>query len=257
MLKLQTSYSFSRIPYITQDALDSFAEQVIRDFAPETLAAPTQLDAERFIEYYLKMQIEYKRLSYTRQVLGMTAFNAGFLNVIDEYSGRPVKIAVSEGTVIIDPLLMQKRNAPRRRFTFMHEGAHWILHREAFAENNPFGSPGVFENQFLAAKAGRIDYSRSLKERNDNERIERQADFFASAMLMPKSTLRMAYRDFFRCFGEKPRRIVRGQSELDNLFAKQMPDYVARIFGVSRRAALIRLEKLNSVVGSPAPGCIY
>jgi Zn-dependent peptidase ImmA (M78 family) len=183
----------------------------------------------------------------------MTAFNTGVVQIADEASGKPVPLIVQEGTVIIDPLLMEKRNAARRRFTFMHEGAHWLIHRPAFAVDNPFGSPGVYENQYLAAKEGRIDYSRSQKERNDNERIERQADFLASAMLMPKSTLRMAYKDFFSYYCERPRQIVRGRSKMEDNFSTLLPEFVADKFGVSKRAALIRLEKLNAIVGKAEP----
>ncbi len=155
---------------------------------------------------------------------------------------------VTTGTVILDTSLTTKRNLPRLRFTSMHEGAHWLIHREAFAEDNPMGSVGVYENQFLAAKEGRIDYSRSLSERTDIERIERQADFLASALLMPRPPLRIAYRDFFRYFGEKPRRIIKGSGVMDDCFAVQLPEYVAKLFGVSKRAALIRLEKLTAIV---------
>jgi len=33
-----------------------------------------------------------------------------------------------------------------------HEGCHWLIHRKAFAESNPFCPAGIYENQFLAAK---------------------------------------------------------------------------------------------------------
>ena len=249
MLKLITSYSLSQIPYITFDALDQYAEAVIRDAAPENLCEPTTLDVERFIEFYLNLQVEYKRLSYDREILGMTAFNTGIVQVLDELTGMTIPMLVREGTVIIEPLLVGKRNFARRRFTFMHEASHWLIHRPAFSENNPFGSPGIYENQYLAAKEGRIDYSRSQKERNDNERIERQADFLASALLMPKTPLRMAFKEFFRYYRERPRAIVRGASDMDNCFAELLPEYVAVRFGVSKRAALIRLEKLNAITG--------
>jgi Zn-dependent peptidase ImmA (M78 family) len=134
----------------------------------------------------------------------------------------------------------------------MHEGAHWLIHRPAFAADNPFGSPGLFENQYLAAKEGRIDYSRSTRERNDIERIERQADFLASAMLMPKTTLRMAFVEFFGYYHERPRAIVRGKSSMDDSFAKLLPEFVAERFNVSKRAALIRLEKLDAITGKPS-----
>jgi Zn-dependent peptidase ImmA (M78 family) len=258
MLKLQTSYSFSNVPYITYEALDQYAEAVLRHAmpklaAPGLLSEPTVLDVMRFIEFYCEMDIEYKRINCDRKIMAMTAFNSGIIQVFDDAGIEPLPLPVRGGTVIIDPILMQKRNIARRRFTFMHEGSHWLIHRPAFSEDNPYGTPGVFENQYLAAKEGRIDYSRSQKERTDSERIERQADFLASALLMPKTTLRMAFKDFFKVYGERAQAIVRGRSAWDDCFAIQLPEYVAVKFGVSKRAALIRLEKLGAIVGNPSP----
>ena len=250
--KLVTSYSFSKVPYITNDALDEYAESVIRHAMPEALVEPSILDVPRFIEFYLEMEMEFKPLSYDRQVMAMTTFNTGIVQVLDDSGKVPIPLVVREGTIIIDPILMQKRNLARRRFTLMHEGSHWLIHRPAFAEDNPLGTPGVFENQYLAAKEGRIDYCRGQKERTDSDIVERQADFLSSALLMPKVTLRMAFIDFFKFYDEKPRGIVRGKDELNDNFAVLLPEYIAKRFCVSKRAALIRLEKLGAIVGKPA-----
>jgi Zn-dependent peptidase ImmA (M78 family) len=251
MLILDTCYSFSQVPYLTYDALDGYAEDVVRDFAPGYMRAAQPFDAELFAEYYLGLEVVYARISGDRQILGMTAFNTGVIQVANAQTGQPEPMPVRVGTVLIEPSLAKTRNLPRMRFTLMHEAAHWLLHRPAFAEDNPFGSPGVYENQYVAAKEGRIDYSRSQKERNDNERIERQADFLASALLMPRPPLRLVFREFFKYYDERPRQIVRGRDTIDDGFAALLPQFAAKKFGVSNRAALIRLEKLNAIVGKP------
>lgn len=251
MLELITSHSLSQVPYIAYDALDAYAEDVLRDALPEVLTTPCPIDAARFLEFYLGLDIVFKRLSYDRQILGMTAFNAGYVQVLDDQTGMPDALLVDAGTVIIEPTLTQKRNAPRFRFSLMHEGCHWMIHRPAFSPDNPYGSIGKFENQYLAAKEGRIDYSRSQLERNDSDRVERQADFLASAILMPKTTLRMAFKEFFTYFNERPHTIYRGGNAMDDSLAELLPEFVAGTFGVSKRAALIRLEKLNAIAGTP------
>ena len=249
MIELKTGYSLSRVPYITYNALDDYAEIVVADFAPELLHYPGILNVEEFLEFYLELSTRYCRISYDRKVLGMTAFNDGLLQVVDEETGMTEPIPVTTGTVILDTSLTSKRNKPRLRFTSMHEGSHWLIHRPAFAEDNPFGHVGVYENQYLAAKEGRMDYNRSNSERTDIERIERQADFLSSAILIPRPALRNAYREFFRFYDEKPRRIIRsGDNPMDDYLAVQLPEYVAGLFGVSKRAALIRLEKLTAIV---------
>jgi len=248
MIELDTAYSLSQIPYLSYVSLDEYAEELVRDFAPDALHAPGVLNVDGFIEYYLHLAVEYRRLCLDRKVLGITAFNDGTVDVMCEETGQTVKILVKTGTVILDPSLLAKRNVPRLRFTMLHEGSHWLLHKKAFAEDNPFGPAGIYENQFIAAKEGRVDYSRSQKERTDVERMERQADFLASAIIMNRPALRIAFKDYFKFYGEKPRRIVRGAGGMDDCFAQQLPEYVAKEFGVSKRAALIRLEKLTAIV---------
>jgi len=248
MVELNATYSLSLIPYINNGSLDEYAEYLIKDFAPELLHRPGILDVDKFIEYYLHLTVDYRRLCLDRKVLGITAFNDGTVDVMCEDTGLPQKIFVKTGTVILDPALLIKRNIPRLRFTMLHEGSHWLLHRKAFAEDNPLGPAGIYENQFIAAKEGRVDYSRSNNERTDIERMERQADFLASAIIMNRPALRVAFKDFFTFYCEKPHRIIRGISAIDDCYAQQLPEYVAKIFGVSKRAALIRLEKLTAIV---------
>jgi len=250
VIELKTGYTFSGIPYITYEALDEFGELLVADFSPELAKYPGIINAEAFLEYYLGLSTQYLRICFDRKVLGVTAFSDGVLDIVGETTGLPESVPVETGTVILDTSLTVKRNKPRLRFTTLHEGSHWILHRQAFSKDNPFGPAGIYQNQFLAAKEGRVDYSRSQKEKTDIQRMERQADFLSSAILMPKSALREAYKEFFQIYGEKPRkRIIRGCGDpMDDCYAELLPEYVAGLFGVSKRAALIRLEKLTAIV---------
>ena len=248
MTELVSAYSLSRVPYIEYAALDDHATSVIADFCPDALSTPMPVDIDSLLEFYLKLRVEYKQLSYDHKVLGLTAFNDGFIRVIDEQRGCTVPIYVDAGTVAIDDSLLAEKHLPRMRFTLAHEGSHWILHRRYFSPDNPFFQNNKYENQRLAAKEGRVDYSRKQRELSDNERLERQADFFAAALLMPKPALRLAFKSFFRFYGERPRPIYRGKSVEDDCYAKLLPKYIAKIFEVSEQAAIIRLEKLEAIV---------
>lgn len=248
MLALDCGYTFSQVPYILYDVLDDYAEKVIADAFPQGLSQPVPIDVDAFLEFYLGLHVEYKKLSYGNKVLGLTAFNAGFVQIFDEDTNQPRPLFVQAGTVIADTSLLYKRNEARLRFTLMHEASHWLLHQRAFSAENAFFTNEQFGNQSLAAKEGRIDYSRQQSERNDSERMERQADFLASALLMPRPALRTAYRAYFNHYGQRPVQIVRGQDCWHDCHAVQLPQYMAKQFGVSKRAALIRLEKLNAIV---------
>jgi len=253
MIKLETCYTLSQVPYITYEALEDYAERLVGDFAPALLKNPGVINVDEFLEYYLGLTIDFRHISYNKKVLGITAFNDGVVDIISD-DGLPDQLSVTKGTVIIDHSLTAKKSEPRLRFTGMHEGVHWMIHREAFASDNPFGPAGVYANQFIATKEGNGDYIRSNKERNDIERMERQADFLSAGVLVPRPALREVYREFFRFYGEKPRRIIRGTSTMDDCFAKQLPEYAAKIFNVSNKAATIRLEKLTAIVNR---GCGY
>ena len=255
MIVLDTCYSLSMVPYLTYGALEDYAQKIVADFAPERLSVPGVMDVERFLEFYLKMTVDFQRISHNRKILGVTAFDEGTVEIIDEDTGEVVDLFVEAGTVIIDPSLSVKRNLPRLRFTMTHEGCHWLIHQKAFRADNPFGPAGIYANQFLAAKEGRIDYSRTLKERNDIEMMERQADFLSAAILMPKGAVREAYLEYFRMNSERQHRIIRGISPSDDIHTKRLPEYVATTFNVSKRAALIRLEKLTAIVNRGWPYC--
>ena len=248
MTELVSAYSLSRVPYIEYAALDDHATSVITDFCPNILSTTMPVDIDSLLEFYLKLRVEYKQLSYDHKVLGLTAFNDGCIRVIDEQSGDTALIYVDAGTVVIDDNLLAATKLTRMRFTLAHEASHWILHRSYFSLDNPFFQNEKYGNQYLAAKEGQMDYSRKRREQGDSERLERQADFVAAALLMPKPALRLAFKSFFRFYKDRPRPIYRGKSVEDDCYAKLLPKYIAKIFEVSEQAAIIRLEKLEAIV---------
>jgi len=249
MIKLKSALSLSsKVPYITDDGLDDYAVELIQDFAPEFLHTPMPFDIEKFILYYLNLKLYFEHIRYYQKMQGVVAFHDGVIQIIDVRTGKALPYPVKKGSVILDASLSLKRNEQRRRFSCGHEGSHWLLHRDVFSPDNPFSGMLGYQNQMLAAKKGTIDYSRCLLERTDGQRIERQADYLSSAILMNRFALRQACHIFFKYHNEKARRIIRGVNMKDDCLAEQLPAYIAEIFNVSKRAALIRLEKLTEIV---------
>ena len=189
----------------------------------------------------------YAHLCYENKTIGITAFHDDYIKILDINSGMVIMSEVKQGTVVIDKSLIAKRNLRRCRFTLGHESAHWLLHRKAIINDSFVSRTYTDGHGKIAAKIGRIDYSRNLRDDTDESRIERQADFLSSAILMPRPALRIAYRDFFKAAGEKPRVLTRGKDKPDDLTAKNLATYMSDMFNVSHRAAMIRLEKLNAV----------
>lgn len=101
--------------------------------------------------------------------------------------------------------------AVRRRFTIAHELAHYVLHKK--------------KDETLYAHRDVID--------TPQRGIEREANIFASNILMPERMVRdvleeLEERDFFAAFDEKIR-------------------YIANEFKVSKEAARVRLQDLKII----------
>ena len=118
---MENGYSLTGVPYLTYEALDEYAERVIADAALENLNRAIPLNVEEFLEFYLKLFVEYKQLSLDCKVLGLTAFNPGLVRVIDERKNEVVPLQVKAGTVIVCNSLLEPKQEPRLRFTLMHE----------------------------------------------------------------------------------------------------------------------------------------
>ena len=73
MIELKTSYTLSDVPYITFDVLDTYAERLVADFAPERLNCPGVTNVEAFAEYYLGLSMRYFLICYERKALGFTS----------------------------------------------------------------------------------------------------------------------------------------------------------------------------------------
>ena len=102
------------------------------------------------------------------------------------------------------------KNSPgRRNFTIAHELGHWILHKDLAQE----GLPGLDQKKFLLC--------RGINSRSNDP--ERQANVFASCLLMPRSFIEEAMKDF--------------KAPLTDYDIKQLSDK----FCVSKQAMTIRL----------------
>lgn len=72
-------------------------------------------------------------------------------------------------------LLQEKRYANRLRFTYAHEFAHFLIHKEYFAHSEQF--PALLAEE---------------KEKYDDE-IEKQANMFCSYFLIPAGQMKNVY----------------------------------------------------------------
>jgi hypothetical protein len=237
-----------RVPYIADESIERDAEALLAQFAhARGVAIRAPIPIEDIIEKHLKLHVEFDDLHRLLEIP-----RGGFGTEPDIFGA----IWLEAGEIVIDESLdpeVRPTIEGRYRFTLGHEGGHWRLHRPLVEANG--GQDSLFGDTQQPTVVCRSSQSK--------ERVELQADLYASCLLMPRKLVFWAWRDRFGndhprtlrredrmvvpCgVGEETAAVVRSfdQSRDDEVlehFARPLADQ----FMVSRIAMRIRLEKLN------------
>ncbi len=240
--------NYNGVPILSKKELDSYAEIFIKDYKPELLSFPQVIPVDKFVEFYLETELDYQNLSYDESVLGLIAFNDGYLEVLSN-NYQEKKIRTEAGTIFIDNSLLFRGQENRYRYTLGHEAGHWIFHKHRYETNenqldfgiDPMEYPVARSYRCLARNIGNI--SRYSNFSTDEDWQEWQADYFSSALLMPKSTFISQANYLFRRYG------VRRGDPINMMLFKIIPmiEDLAKTFAVSKQAATIRLYKLEYI----------
>jgi Zn-dependent peptidase ImmA (M78 family) len=141
--------------------------------------------------------------------------------------------------------LLKSGTEGRLNFTFAHEIAHWVLHRQLV----------------VSTYGARCYRSRILCRTSDRKKpIEWQADYFASCLLMPEDWIN---RGFQKVYGSKPLKICNIESTFNGPIYYEpcvnnwclIADAVRKAGGfsnVSKEAMMIRLQDLGLVINETA-----
>ena len=229
---------------LSRSEIEQIANKKLQEFSPSNLERPTPLQTTEFLENYLGLMIKYKYIcDFQSGILGLTVM--GDEVPIPSYDElfRPAVIEETFGTVLISPQLLGRKNLARRRYTEMHEGAHFILHL-------PY-----FENCEKAFAAARCEYPcgfiacrkielHNERPKTDSDWLEYQADALAAALLMPQNVFYSYVRSVFRKNG------IRSDCIYTNPNVNDRREYsviheVAETFAVSHQAARIRMTHLG------------
>jgi len=127
---------------------------------------------------------------------------------------------------------MDDRMAFRVRFSEAHELGHLILHRRLFEDYRKLGTKTILE------------WAQHIRDRFENEIYEKEADEFASCLLVPERDLQIQYEKHYPVIYEEFRK--RG-IDLDSVPGDTLRSYLARpihrTFEVSRVTIEVRLRK--------------
>lgn len=187
-----------------EKALETLALKVIKAYDATLVSGePRAIPIEDIIEQHLGLRVEYQTLSKKGSILGLTVFEDCPIPIYDLDNKRYTIILVKSGTIIVDERLCQQSKIGRLRFTFAHELAHYLIHRE------------LFMNHGTAAK----------NSNESTEYTEREADFLSAALLMPLGRVKVAFNRL-SCLASPLQSIAR----------------LAELFEVSCQAMEIRLK---------------
>lgn len=235
----------NNVPVLSKEEIDNIAEKFLMDFNPEILVTPQPIDEDRFLTEYLGLEQDFQYLSHCGCYLGMLVFNdTNKVQVYDTYTGRAEYISAKAGTVIIDNTLLEEGQEQRYRFTAIHEGGHWIFHRKKYyrdmAQISVFD---FFDMPNIQCRTVSVDPKfKPIHKWNDNDTMEWQANYFASALLMPKSMVFKICND--EEFIEHLKFMSWGNEKSYNeLLIKK----ISKTFNVSKQAAEVRLNNLKII----------
>lgn len=233
MYRRRPSYA----PQMSRKEIEQVALGMIREYKPELLTEPQEVDVEDFTQNYLKAHHDFQHLSNNGIYLGMTVFDRSERVVVyDREQDRAEYITEEANTIIIDKQLLVKGEEHRYRFTFGHEAGHIALPHAQFFRRQ--AEERTAEQAAIACRDIGRSMDTGIENWSDEDWIEWQADIFASALLMPEPAVK---------------KISENVEEHDrNIFGEFMQEFhkvirVSRIFNVSEQAAKIRLRRLGLI----------
>ena len=241
-------------PILSNREIDEYAHEVLADYKPELLKEPGQIDYLHFLESYLEMRIDSHDI-YTddpeRQILAITAFKNMKLKVFDKENQRVKKVSIPARTVIFNNSIMKPEMNSLALFSGMHEGGHitmqWHVYTGETFDGHVFDpdyEDWVYDEPFVCCRRENIENNMNMtKERTAKEWREHHADYFGGAVTMPNATFKPFVHDLLRENGYYKGAITLGRDDdADILIYDIIPDEIREVYGVSKRAARIKLR---------------
>ena len=199
------------VPYLAEEAIERDSVSLIEEFEHVrgvTIEPPIPI--EDILEKYLKLRIEFDDLHARHNVPRPENGQTDILGAI-----------YGDGSIFIDESLDPVENPVREgryRFTLAHEGGgHWRLHQHLIKEDTSqaslFGNDGAPKFICRSSQA--------------KERVEWQADFYASCLLMPRKMVFAVWDEFFP---DRKQRVLQPRTPIEHSFV-EIPKYGFQLSG--------------------------
>ena len=240
-------------PILKDKDIDEFAELILNDYKPNLLKEPKKINYMHFLESYFGVNLEFQYIYYEeneRPKLGATAFNNGLLKIFDREDMCIRNILIKEHTVIIDSSIMEESKESLVLFTALHEAGHFWMHKGVYKKCNEQLSMFNNINPVICCRTNSIENFGSKKRLiTADDWREHQADYFASAIAMPKSTFIPLANKILNEKGISDGKVVIGIDAKQDAFAEnEFPNLIAKAYGVSKKAAKIKLKNFGFII---------
>lgn len=238
--------SASGVPVLSKNDLERIADSYTRSFIQYDQKDKPLFSVWKFASCFLGKKVSFEHLSNNSHILGISVF----------VDGTPIPIYIPETGSIVwksipaDSILLDRSLAPdkaiqisKSRFTLMHESAHQILHSTYYRRLTQKKSGGPVAFSVLRKEIDeKAIASKVSVHREDVDWIEWQANYLASALLIPKDRLKrflkdsMLYEDY-----QHKACCKQDESQAYNFLVYQLAVH----FGVSETTMRIRLQTVG------------
>lgn len=231
---------------LKKDDIEDEAENILHKYCPKCLEEPREVNVEKLIED-MGLNLYYADMSKNSEVLGAFVFNKGIIPtfVDDNLENRKY----SEKSIIIDSKIADEED-PRLKFTYGHELGHYVTQYDIFHVNNDQLSLFEIEEEKETAvicKREIIGFDSMINERKKLETKEDwqewQANYFSSALLIPKCTLRIALKEYIDNYDVMDQTPL--LNKLDQESLKKLKENLSKKYNVSIKMMENRLKSLK------------
>ena len=247
MLKMKirrVDHSNDNTPILSNREIEEFAHAVLADYKPKLLREPAAVSFQHFLESYLGVTLIFRDIFNSdpeKQILAMTVFRDGTVKLFDRENNRISNSIMRANTVIIDNSVMQPGKEGLALFTGLHEGGHILMHPKVY---------GPFRAGQVCCRRETVESVRSggNSQWSSEQWLEHQANYFAAALAMPNATFIPFVNQLMREHNLWKGYIITGRDDDLDIFAKDiLPERISEVYGVSKRAAYIKLKKVGFV----------
>ena len=240
---MQYNISPSGVPILSKSDLESIADSHTRSFIHFDGKDSPRFSVWKFAAYFLKKSVSFEYLSNNACILGLSIFvDDTPIPVYEPEKKSVVWRKMKADTILLDKSLHSEMGyeVNKCRFTLMHECAHQLLHGEYY--------------RGIGLSRGAVAYSIQKKQAADRlsvvprptwtnvDWIEWQANYLASALLMPKHRIKVVLGEFD--FYDRYRIEVENK-RYEPLAFDSFAYNIASVFRVSPITARIRLETVG------------